>query len=199
MTTLAEVNRQNREFYGQQPELRTPIPYEKRLVAYIDIIGWSEACRNPDKHPKVVAIAQRISDLPKNFSKSLKDKLKTTPGVADDATHQETEVVTFSDNLAISTPVGLDYVLFFKFITIVCRDLLTQGFLTRGGVTLGDLCHVENMIFGPALIDAVCLEKEASYPRLVCSHTLVEYIKKLQGFKSDPPEVIINQGCPAKS
>jgi hypothetical protein len=155
----------------------TPALYDRRLVAYIDIIGWSEACRNPTKHALVAKVARRLSEVQKNFSRNLKTILTTTPGVPVDPSHERTEVVAFSDNLAISTSIDVDPNIFFKFISFMCRELLTSGFLMRGGVTVGDLVHVENMIFGPALIDAVILEKEAIFPRLLCSPTLVGHIK----------------------
>jgi hypothetical protein len=192
MTTPAEFNRRNREYYGQ--ELVSPHPYERRFVAYIDILGWSEACRDPNKFTIVAEVADYLSELPQIFSKTAKDKLEKAKGVVVDPIHQITEVVTFSDNLAISTPAGVDdHMLFFKFLTFVCKSLLERWkFLTRGGVTVGDLRHSENMIFGPAFIDAVSLEKEAIYPRLVCSHALIADIKSRPNFDPNDPQVIIN-------
>jgi len=153
--------------------------YERRLVAFIDILGWSVACGDPNKLNTVAKIATNLRTLPIAYSEDFKNKLTMTPGAAPSVDHQHTELTTFSDCLAISTSTDVDCTLFFKFLTIVCRDLLTQGFLTRGGVTVGHLCHVENMIFGPALIEAVKLEREAIYPRLLCSHLLVQHLGDL--------------------
>jgi len=175
--TPADINRRNREYYGQQPRLPTPAPYERRFVAYIDILGWSEACLDPARHETVSAVANTLNELPRNFSRDLKDRLKDNKGAVSDLSHQKTEVVTFSDSLVISTPVDVGYSHLFKFLTIVCRGLLTSGFLTRGGVTVGDLYHKERMVFGPALIEAVALEKEASDPVLLCSRDLMAEIK----------------------
>ncbi len=108
MITPAEINRRNREFYGQLPVTQTTAPYEQRLVAYIDIVGWKNACNNSDENARVAAVAQRLSELPNNFTKQLKKTLAEMPhGVGSDPAHQKTEVVTFSDNLAISTPVEM--------------------------------------------------------------------------------------------
>jgi hypothetical protein len=192
MTTPAEISRRNREYYGQGSELPTPVPYERRFIAYIDILGWSEAYRDRNKLNMVAEVARHLSELPRSFSKSVKDEIKKTKGVVVDPIHQESEVVAFSDSLAVSTPVGVDYTLFFKFLTFVCRDLLTRGFLTRGGVTVGDLYHKENMIFGPALVEAVTLEKEAIYPRLVCGHVLIADIESRPNYDPNNPRVLIN-------
>ena len=160
--------------------------YEHRLVAFIDILGWSAACEDPNKLNTVAKIATDLKTLPVAYSEDFKNKLTTIPGASLSVDHQHTELMTFSDCLAISTSTDVDCTLFFKFLTIVCRDLLTQGFLTRGGVTVGELCHAENMIFGPALIEAVKLEREAIYPRLLCSHDLVQHADGQQ-----KPNVII--------
>ncbi len=191
MITSAEINLRNREYYGQESGVPTPTPYERRFAAYIDIIGWKDACCDPSRHAAVFAVAKTLSGLPKNFSQDLKDKLSQTKGVTPDLSHAKAEVVTFSDNLAISMPVDVGYTHFFRFLTFVCRDLLTKGFLTRGGVTVGNLCHKENMIFGPALICAVALEQEAIYPRLMCSRNLVEDIEHSPNVEPSNPKLII--------
>lgn len=66
--------------------------------------------------------------------------------------------------------------------------MLDLGFLTRGAITVGELYHIDNMIFGPALIEAVSLKKEAVYPRLICSPKLLEH---LESIGHDPTECII--------
>jgi len=186
LTAPAGINRRNYGYYVQQTHFSTPILYERRLTAYIDIIGWSAACRDRDKLAIVAEAARRVNDLPRSFTRLVK-------GAVANPIHQATEVVTFSDNLAVSMPASLDHTLFFKFLTIVCRDLLTMGFLTRGGVTVGNLYHKENMIFGPALIDAVTLEKEAIYPRLVCSHVLMTDFENRNHDPNNPQVLVQDQ------
>ena len=170
----------------------TPAPYMRRFVAFIDILGWENACCDARRYSEVFAVAKTLSELPKNFSQKLKCNLNQTKGAVPDPSHQETEVVTFSDSLVISTTVDGGYSLLFKFVTFICLDLLTQGFPTRGGVTVGELYHKENIVFGPALNCAVRLEKEAIYPRLLCSHELVENIKESGSSKPSDLQLIIN-------
>jgi hypothetical protein len=193
MTTPAEINRRNREYYGLEPEPPTPPPYERRFVAYIDILGWKEAVCDPKQYAAVFAVARRLSALPSHFSRDLKDRLKKQPkGAVSDPSHQKAEVVAFSDNLVVSTPIEVGYTLFFKFLAIVCREVLTKGFLTRGGVTVGKLYHKENMVFGHALNDAVYLERNrADFPRLICSQALVENIKQSPNCERNDPQVIV--------
>jgi hypothetical protein len=59
-------------------------------------------------------------------------------------------------------------------------DLLRAGFLTRGAVVLGPLCHCDNVVFGPALLSAVEIEEnEAVYPRILISDAVVDYCSRL--------------------
>jgi hypothetical protein len=191
MTDQSE-NQRNREYWGQESELAAPMAYERRFVAYVDILGWKDACCDSRRHAEVFAVAKMLSELPPNFSRDMKETLNHTKGAAPDPSHRETEVVTFSDNLVISTPIDLGYTLLFKFLTFVCLDLLTQGFLTRGGVAVGELCHKENLVFGPALIEAVAMEKEAIYPRLLCSQALAETIRRGPNCEPCDTQAIIN-------
>jgi hypothetical protein len=54
-------------------------------------------------------------------------------------------------------------------------DLLHMGFLTRGAIVVGDLFHRDNVIFGPALLEAYQIEsREAFYPRIIVSNKALE-------------------------
>jgi hypothetical protein len=79
----------------------------------------------------------------------------------------------FSDHYVLSMPVEFGCQILSAASTLSI-NLLQLGFLTRGGVTIGKVHHHDNIIFGPALIEAVRLEeKEAQYPRLLCSDNLL--------------------------
>lgn len=55
-------------------------------------------------------------------------------------------------------------------ISHILRDILKQGYLTRGGISLGSLYHEKQIIFGEALIAAISLEKDKSKkPRILLS------------------------------
>ena len=48
------------------------------------------------------------------------------------------------------------------------RMLLRSGYFARGGITKGRLYHDQNMVFGPAQVEAYRLESEvAKYPRIL--------------------------------
>ena len=48
------------------------------------------------------------------------------------------------------------------------------GLLFRGGICKGKICYSEGMIFGPALIDAYELEKNAGYSRILFDSSVTD-------------------------
>jgi hypothetical protein len=73
----------------------------------------------------------------------------------------EIKVSTFSDNVVISQKPGQTRRCFLLGAAI-------NGFLLRGGVTVGDVVHEDEIVFGPGLNRAYYLERKiARYPRFV--------------------------------
>lgn len=163
--------------------------YAKRIVAYGDILGWKEACRAESSRLEKVkrATEEVIHGYAKMFSANLKERIRSAPYSVVDTEYMGVEFAMFSDNFAVPTPAESGYRIF-DMVSNICHPLLCLGFLTRGGITVGDLHHEENVIFGPAIIEAANLEKDAVYPRLVCSHKLLAH---LQGFASAECDAIV--------
>ncbi len=84
----------------------------------------------------------------------------------------------FSDNFVFSVPASFGG----RILGVAARvtvSLLRQGFLVRGGLTLGQLHHKDNLVFGPALNEAVQIEQEeAFYPRILISAFAAEHIEQ---------------------
>lgn len=86
--------------------------------------------------------------------------------------------VYFSDNIGASIPLtGLDAAGAKRAVCQLLRLLAgiqlyylrDFGILCRGGVAVGDCFHSQNMIFGPALVEAYQLESSAVSPRIAVS------------------------------
>lgn len=86
--------------------------------------------------------------------------------------------VYFSDNIGASIPLaGLDAAGAKRAVCQLLRLLAgiqlyylrDFGILCRGGVAVGDCFHGQNMIFGPALVEAYLLESTAVTPRIAVS------------------------------
>jgi hypothetical protein len=152
--------------------------YEHRIIAYADILGWSNSCNDLSQVPCLLKAAGAIADYAHKFSLSVKESLKNATGVSPVTIEQHAGIgfSFFSDNFAVSAPVAHVQIIF-KILAFATHELLRWGFLIRGAVTLGYLYHdYRGIIFGPALIEAVHMEKNARYPRLLCSDRLIEFL-----------------------
>lgn len=150
--------------------------YEKRIIAFADILGWRKAMKNDFKIPYEVATL--IEKYANNFSLLMKEEIKNAAGipVKSKEQHSSIEFSFFSDSFAISAPVD-DGKVIFKILAAASEMLLRKKFLLRGGVTIGDLCHRQGLIFGPALVEVVEIEEnDTMYPRFICSDKLIKYL-----------------------
>ncbi len=165
--------------------------FGRRIVAFADTLGWTTATMDETKYDLQLDILKSLAKHARSFSPETKDMLKTTRGI-DPLTIQEhagIEFSFFSDSFAISAPTSSGQRTF-GILAWVCDKLLHKGFLVRGGIALGKLYHRDRIICGPALIEAVELEKAASYPRCLCSRDVVKFL-------DDEPykEEVILQDC----
>lgn len=138
--------------------------YIRRITAFIDILGFKhlvdQSVYDSSVQEQIFSALDRILD-----NKKLKDRtrLDKIDGV---------QVSTFSDCAVISYPTGKGHESSFFDILMdlvyIQLDLAHRGILIRGGVTIGELFHGDNIVFGPALNKATGLEAEvAVYPRII--------------------------------
>ena len=101
--------------------------------------------------------------------------MESIPGQPDMLLHG-VEVGQFSDCVAISAPLVPDTNLPMLIIRveIMQQVLLEGGFLTRGAITKGKLYQQGHTVIGPALIEAVEMEKTARFPRVVLSQAILD-------------------------
>lgn len=168
--------------------MQTQVIYEQRLCAFVDILGFLDLVQRSVDHPALqgqirqllreVVLARPVweRDSPVDVVEA---RLKRQ-GVADPRAEAERLVneygaaergSSFSDSLVLSATLndraitGLVTSLLF-----LSRGLAEFGKYARGAVSLGLLCHEQDLCFGPALIAAYDLEKNvAVYPRVVFS------------------------------
>lgn len=144
--------------------------YNKRVVAFIDILGFKshieESEMDPDYYVKIKRALNYIASLKAdNDSGYLAEK------------EIGKEVTVFSDSIVISYPMSLEGAVFYLLMDVihVQIDLLAHGILIRGGVTIGNLSHNDNIVFGKAMIEAYNLENEqAIFPRVLIAPDVLE-------------------------
>lgn len=156
-----------------------PANYAQRLIAYIDILGWRDAADRLTPETMLEAVnlihaeagAFNAAKRQEVLELSRKNGWQALPGF------QNVRVAAFSDNIAVSMPSEYGASIFA--VRRICLGLLQLGFLARGGVTIGDLYHEDNLVFGPALNRAYEIEsKEAKFPRLICDESVVKLFDK---------------------
>lgn len=135
-----------------------PAQYERRIVAFYDVMGWQSKIERAGTDDASVTTLKNIARL---FS--------STRGAYASGTEFDGRITTFSDNVVVSAKPGPN-----SLLTVVMRLAMVQlraaqiGFLIRGGITIGDIFHDEYVVFGPALNRAHQLEKcIADRPRIV--------------------------------
>jgi hypothetical protein len=146
--------------------------YENRIVAFIDILGFSNIVENTVIDPnieneKVLALRNALIGINENAN-----WLNTNA--------DSRRITQFSDSIIISF-LDNDDLAFRNFLENVSRVIiklfLKNKFLVRGGVCKGKLLHEDKVIFGPAFNESYRLEnKVAIYPRIIIKSEDIEQL-----------------------
>jgi hypothetical protein len=182
--------------------------YERRVVVFYDFLGWQSHIGLAGKDPKQLGFLRRM--------------LLRHPrmlGVKEDL---EIRYTTFSDNVVITQKVGPKTQMLVQQLANFQLGAALPGFLLRGGITIGDVVHDDEVVFGPALNRAYHLESQvAKLPRLVLDLLVrreefgdlghlpvvedgicfldpfrLEYCEHLRRAKMEDPEAVANAGLP---
>lgn len=162
--------------------------YENRVVAFIDILGWSElvkgAAQNEQLLTSIDSVASCISEISQSaaiinqVSKQISDDLKEKGFHFEDLESADLRSSHFSDTIVFSSPTN-------KAITgqlVSCVIgisvvLMRAGYYVRGAITQGSIHHTSHSLYGPALIKAYEIEsKNAIYPRIILTEDILEYL-----------------------
>jgi hypothetical protein len=166
--------------------------YENRLLAYVDVLGWKTACADYSNLDRIERALAVIHNYSKSYSQSHRKKLLAIPQHigTPNPLFLKVQFAAFSDHFVFSKPADFGGRIFS--VQDVCLELLKLGFLTRGAIVLGDLHHLDNEIFGPALIDAVRIEEtEAIFPRIIVADDVVQHCEQLAPLGDDWQHYVI--------
>ncbi|MBC8146525.1 MAG: hypothetical protein H8E98_00900 [Bacteroidetes bacterium] len=147
--------------------------YDERYVAFVDILGFTDLVGKSADSNSTISLADIVTAL-KFTPPAGQDKIVL--GRIGDISKSNHQMSSFSDNIFISTDStenGLMHII--NHLEQISFKLLKLGFLCRGGLTKGLCYHHENIVFGPAVIEAHDIEKKVSkYPRVVLSDTVIQ-------------------------
>lgn len=133
-----------------------PIHYERRMVVFFDVLGWRSQIDRAGNDPEKIGL---LSLLPRLLKLNLIGEMS----VAGDR-----KLTAFSDCAAVSMPYDeADIERTLSGLCAIVVGAAAMGFFIRGGVTVGDLYHDDEVIFGPALNRAYELEVSGGPPRII--------------------------------
>lgn len=152
--------------------------YEKRIVAFVDILGFKEHVKHTmvdkDKEEDIYKALKSLSEF-KEDNENVKTYGMKSLG---------REITVFSDSIVISYNLNIKSALFYILIDLIHlqMDLLRYNIILRGGIAYGLIYHNGNIVYGPAMIEAYELEsKEAVYPRIIISTNTIAEVCKVPG------------------
>ena len=151
------------------------IKYSKNLFVFLDIMGFKRIIDESTRNPELIGKIANMLRLSKQIAVS-SQKAKLTVLQVDPSQYIYR---SFSDTSIISGPYTSHDVLSFLFTWIMYYQYLLwkeqQAFL-RGAIVFGDIYYDEDIIFGPALIDAYYLENgngKAVWPRVLVDESVL--------------------------
>ncbi len=147
------------------------IHYETRYVAFLDLLGFKDMVDQSAKKQSILNKINKVLNYTYEVQHNNYDGFMSLVEFGK-------QVTTFSDSIVISystsTPGGGFHIL--MDLIYICIDLLDNGILVRGGVTVGQLIHDEQKCFGPAMNEAYTMESdEAIYPRILINKNVLDF------------------------
>lgn len=165
--------------------------YEKRIVVYLDILGFKELIDETVDETgsdddsgilKITGLYELIYqtwDLPSAVTTS--DPKYPKLSLAKENAEKGKIVTIFSDSIVISFPQTARGEIFWTLmeIRLLLLELANRGIFCRGAVSVGKLIHTNKVVFGPALVEAYTLEsKKAVFPRILIAESIFEVAKE---------------------
>jgi hypothetical protein len=164
------------------------LKYEKRIIAFIDILGFRELIKDSEKNPATLEKIYEVINYFKNWEKPESWNLKTIEieedarkrGLANFELSNKSTCTCFSDSIIVSIKTSdsdINAILstLVANISYIGSYIIQKGILFRGAITIGNIIHQDNgIILGQGFIDAYSLEsKLATFPRIVVSDKLI--------------------------
>lgn len=165
------------------------LKYEKRIIAFIDILGFRELIKDSEKNPATLEKIYEVITYFKNWEKPESWNLKTIEieedaqkkGLANFDLSNKSTCTCFSDSIIVSIKISdgdINAILstLIANISYIGSYIIQKGILFRGAITIGNIIHQDNgIILGQGFIDAYNLEsKLATFPRIVVSDKLIK-------------------------
>ena len=170
------------------PTLKSETIMEERFVAFIDILGFTEAVEriernNNSENNELRRIKSILNFMDEettdpNYCADLPIYIKTDEGLIERELG-DPRLTYVSDCIIISAEPTLDgFKGLSRKIHKITADLASDGFFCRGAITKGKLFHRDKVLFGSSYIKAYKLEeKVAKYPRVIIDPDIIDFFE----------------------
>ncbi|HEY4276050.1 MAG TPA: hypothetical protein VGM68_11230 [Rhizomicrobium sp.] len=177
----------NTDTTEEKPMLALPV-MTNQILAYIDLLGFKEIIGSADsaKSQSILTLLSEIYGSRKDFSVITSKMPDIAPPIAIPAISSFSDHVVFSFNL--DDPKAKNATVY-QCLSVVRyavgnfdRFARSIGCLVRGAVVTGQLYHAGGVVFGPALVEAYELERDATVgPRVIVHPNTIKRIGYPEG------------------
>ncbi|MFC1848385.1 hypothetical protein ACFLXV_03655 [Chloroflexota bacterium] len=155
---------------------RHPVSYQKRLFAFIDILGVEEMVGQSKSDPtKITTLYDALGASRETLDAIRRVKLKVL-----DSDANQWIVHRFSDTTTISAPYYShdDLVALASGVMLYQYELWYKlGLFVRGAIVYDDILDEPDTIFGPAIVHAYHLERhKAFWPRVLVDRRILDML-----------------------
>lgn len=141
---------------------RTNYKTSNHIIAYLDILGTKDMICNDDNF-----------DFLNHLNMFMEDAIEESGGGIFPK-KEKIFVKIFSDNILLAIELKENdeqrenkIAILFNTVANIYNEILRYGYLMRGAIVEGEFFHNEIIVYGKGLVEAVRLEKEAKYPRII--------------------------------
>jgi hypothetical protein len=167
-------------------------------VLYLDLLGVSAMARGTNAQTELTRFNQAI-------------RAAFSYRIGSQAARERSAIpaAVFSDSFVAATPVlagalaapDADAVFYLVYEAAnIQTELAMRGYFVRGAITVGDFHFYDGLVFGPALVEAVELERSSALnPRIILSPRAAHALRKAQaadhplGIASEDSPVLVDQ------
>lgn len=143
----------------EHPKWSNTVKYQERIVAFLDILGFKSMMRNTSID--ITPIAGILTSINETFFDNKKHSKANLGGI---------EITSISDSIVISIQYSIkgSYDKLIRMVSAIITLLADHNMVIRGGISRGPLYHSNNVVFGPAFVQAYELHEQfAVYPRCI--------------------------------
>lgn len=163
----------------------TTVVFDDRAVAFIDVLGFraltSAAVSDPATLERLGNLVGRLESAVPNLDRHVSDSvpMELVP-----------QHLYVSDSIILSAPISVtkkDWNHYNGLAIIVMRAIqlthafAANGYLVRGGISIGKVWHTKSNIVGPAYIEAYQTEQSADMPRILLTSDVRDMWNRCRG------------------